>query len=115
MPKGVSSSAADQARASTGRSRSSGPAPSTCHRATTPAGSTPDTGLFVLGGHGTSVTFNADGTHTFTLGPAGTAVNVCDALARPVYCPRWRRDTRLRGSVEPRSSCGGWVRCAHAP
>jgi len=46
-----------------------------------PAGSTPDTGLFLLGGHGTSVTFNADGTHTFTLGPAGTAVNVCDALA----------------------------------
>ncbi|HET9021876.1 MAG TPA: hypothetical protein VFN34_08320 [Ornithinibacter sp.] len=49
--------------------------------ATMPPGSTPDTGLYVLGGHGTSVTFNPDGTHTFELGPHGTAEDVCDALA----------------------------------
>ena len=48
--------------------------------ATMPPGSTPDTGLYVLGGHGTSVTFNTDGTKTFTLGPNGTALDVCDVL-----------------------------------
>lgn len=48
---------------------------------TMPPGSTPDTGLYVLSGHGTSVTFAPDGTRSFTLGPNGTAVDVCDALA----------------------------------
>ena len=48
--------------------------------ATMPAGSTPGTGLFVLSGKGTRVTFNADGTRTFTLGKHGTAENVCDAI-----------------------------------
>ena len=48
--------------------------------ATMPAGSTPDTGLFVLSGKGTSVTFNADGTRSYTLGRHGTAENVCDAI-----------------------------------
>ena len=48
--------------------------------ATMPAGSTPDTGLFVLSGKGSQVTFNADGTRSFTLGKHGTAENVCDAL-----------------------------------
>lgn len=48
---------------------------------TMPRGSTPDTGLYVLSGHGTSVTFAPDGTRSFTLGPSGTAVDVCDALA----------------------------------
>jgi len=42
---------------------------------------TPDTGRFVLGGNGTSVAVDADGTYPFTLGPAGTPVNVRDALA----------------------------------
>jgi hypothetical protein len=48
--------------------------------ATMPPGSTPDTGLYVIGGRGSSVTFAADGTHTFTLGRHGTAVDVCDVL-----------------------------------
>ncbi len=39
---------------------------------TMPPGSTPDTGLYVLGGHGTSVTFEPDGSRTFTLGHHGT-------------------------------------------
>ncbi|MGG5258974.1 hypothetical protein [Phycicoccus avicenniae] len=47
---------------------------------TMPPGSTPDTGLYVLGGHGTRVTFEADGTRTFRLGHHGTAEDVCDAL-----------------------------------
>lgn len=48
--------------------------------ATLPAGSTPATGLFVLSGKGTRVTFAADGTRSFTLGRHGSAENVCDAL-----------------------------------
>jgi hypothetical protein len=48
--------------------------------ATMPAGSTPATGLFVLSGKGSSVTFHADGTRSFSLGRHGTAENVCDAL-----------------------------------
>ena len=48
--------------------------------ATMPAGSTPESGIFVLSGKGTSVTFNADGTRSFTLGKHGTASNVCDDL-----------------------------------
>lgn len=48
--------------------------------ATMPAGSTPDTGLFVLSGHGTTATFDEDGTRSYTLGETGTAENVCDAL-----------------------------------
>ena len=48
--------------------------------ATMPVGSTPDTGLFVLSGRGTTVTFGADGTRSFTLGRHGSAENVCDAL-----------------------------------
>jgi hypothetical protein len=47
---------------------------------TMPPGSTPDTGLYVLGGHGTRVTFEADGTRTFRLGRNGSAEDVCDAL-----------------------------------
>jgi len=42
---------------------------------------TPDTGRFVLGGNGTPVTVDAGGTYPFTLGPAGTPVNVRDPLA----------------------------------
>ncbi len=49
--------------------------------ATMPAGSTPATGLFVLSGKGTQVTFNADGTRTFTLGRHGQAENVCSTLS----------------------------------
>lgn len=49
--------------------------------ATMPAGSTPATGLFVLTGKGTKVTFNSDGTRSFTLGRHGSAENVCAALA----------------------------------
>lgn len=48
--------------------------------ATMPPGSTPTTGIFVLSGHGTSVTFHADGTRSFTLGPAGSAENLCLTL-----------------------------------
>lgn len=47
---------------------------------TMPPGSTPDTGLYVLGGHGTSVTFETDGTRSFHLGRHGTAEDVCDAI-----------------------------------
>ena len=48
--------------------------------ATMPAGSQPATGLFVLSGHGTTLTLNPDGTRGFTLGPQGTAENVCEAI-----------------------------------
>lgn len=48
--------------------------------ATMPTGSTPDTGLYVIGGHGSRVDFLPDGTRSFTLGPNGTAEDVCDAL-----------------------------------
>jgi len=48
---------------------------------TMPPGSTPDTGLYVLGGRGTRVVFEADGSRTFTLGRHGTAEDVCDTLA----------------------------------
>ncbi len=48
--------------------------------ATMPAGSQPGTGLYVLGGHGTTVTFESDGSRSFTLGPNGTAENVCEAI-----------------------------------
>lgn len=48
--------------------------------ATMTAGSTPGSGLYVFDGHGTSVAFNTDGTRTATLGPKGSAENVCDAL-----------------------------------
>jgi hypothetical protein len=47
---------------------------------TMPPGSTPDTGLYVLGGHDTRVTFEADGTRTFRLGRHGSAEDVCDAI-----------------------------------
>ncbi len=46
-----------------------------------PEGSSPERGLFYLGGKDTSVAFNADGTRTVTLGPKGTAENLCDTLA----------------------------------
>ncbi len=49
--------------------------------ATMPPGSSPGSGLYVLSGHGTGVTFNADGTRSFTLGPAGSAENLCSTLA----------------------------------
>ena len=49
--------------------------------ATLPAGSTPYTGLYVVSGKGTSVTFNADGTRTLTLGPNGSSIDVCAELA----------------------------------
>ena len=49
--------------------------------ATMPPGSTPDTGIYVLSGHDTGVTFEADGTRSFTLGPAGSAENLCTTLA----------------------------------
>ena len=48
--------------------------------ATMPAGSTPESGILVLSGKGTSVTSNADGTRSFTLGKHGTASTVCDDL-----------------------------------
>ncbi len=48
--------------------------------ATMPAGSTPSTGLFVLSGKGTSVTFNADGTRSYTLGKKGEALSVCPEI-----------------------------------
>lgn len=48
--------------------------------ATMPPGSTPDTGLYVLGGPGSSVTFAADGSRSFSLGPHGTAEDLCDVL-----------------------------------
>lgn len=48
--------------------------------ATLPAGSTPDTGIFVLSGHGTSVTFNPDGTRTYVVGPSGSVIDVCAEL-----------------------------------
>jgi hypothetical protein len=48
--------------------------------ATMPAGSTPETGMFVFSGHGTTVTFNEDGTRSYTLGETGTAENVCEAI-----------------------------------
>ena len=48
--------------------------------ATMPAGSTPATGLFVLDGRGTTLTLHPDGTRSFTLGPKGTAENVCEAI-----------------------------------
>ncbi|HMM96920.1 hypothetical protein [Phycicoccus sp.] len=47
---------------------------------TMPPGSTPDTGLYVLSGHGTRVVFEADGTRSFTLGRHGSADDVCDAI-----------------------------------
>ncbi|MBM6401299.1 hypothetical protein [Phycicoccus sonneratiae] len=47
---------------------------------TMPPGSTPDTGLYVLGGTGTTVFFRTDDTRAFVLGPHGTAEDVCDAL-----------------------------------
>ncbi len=47
---------------------------------TMPPGSTPDTGLYVLGGHGTEVTFEPDGTRTFSLGHHASAEDVCDTL-----------------------------------
>ena len=49
--------------------------------ATMPPGSTPGTGIYVLSGHGTGVTFEADGSRSFTLGPAGSAENLCTTLA----------------------------------
>ncbi|TPG14846.1 hypothetical protein [Pedococcus bigeumensis] len=48
--------------------------------ATMPAGSTPDTGIFVLSGHGASVTFNADGTRSYQVGPSGSVIDVCAEL-----------------------------------
>ncbi len=48
--------------------------------ATLPAGSTPDTGIFVLSGHGASVIFNADGTRIFQVGPSGSVIDVCAEL-----------------------------------
>jgi hypothetical protein len=47
---------------------------------TLPAGSTPYTGIYVVAGKGTSVTFNADGTRTLTLGKHGSSTNVCAEL-----------------------------------
>ena len=49
--------------------------------ATMPAGSTPNTGIFVLSGHGASVTFNADGTRSYQVGPSGSVIDVCAELA----------------------------------
>jgi hypothetical protein len=49
--------------------------------ATMPPGSTPQTGLFVLDGRGTSVTFNADGSRAYSLGKHGSAENLCLTLA----------------------------------
>ena len=49
--------------------------------ATMPPGSTPSTGLFVLDGKGTAVTFNADGSRSYTLGKQGTAENLCLTLS----------------------------------
>jgi hypothetical protein len=48
--------------------------------ATMPAGSSPASGIYVLGGRGTTLTLNPDGTRSFTLGPHGTAENVCAAI-----------------------------------
>jgi hypothetical protein len=48
--------------------------------ATLGPGSDPTRGIFYLGGQGTSVTLNADGTETLKLGPRGTAQNLCPIL-----------------------------------
>ena len=48
---------------------------------TLPPGSpAPGQGIYYLGGQGTSVTENPDGTATLTLGPRGTAQNLCPIL-----------------------------------
>lgn len=47
---------------------------------TLPTGSTPFTGIYVVSGKGTAVTFNADDTRTLTLGRRGTAIDVCAEL-----------------------------------
>jgi hypothetical protein len=44
------------------------------------AGSTPGRGLFLVGGRWSSLVINADGTSDLTLGPDGTAENLCRAL-----------------------------------
>ncbi|WP_265442415.1 hypothetical protein [Flexivirga meconopsidis] len=49
--------------------------------ATLPAGSTPMTGIYVVSGKGTSVSFNPDGSRTLTLGKHGTAIDVCAELS----------------------------------
>lgn len=43
-------------------------------------GSRPSRGLFYVGGRWTSVVVNQDGTSTLTLGPRGTAENLCTTL-----------------------------------
>ncbi len=48
--------------------------------ATLGPGSDPTRGIFYLGGQGTSVSVNADGTETLKLGPRGTAQNLCPIL-----------------------------------
>jgi hypothetical protein len=49
--------------------------------ATLPPGSPPPgRGIYYLGGQGTSVTVNPDGTVTLKLGPRGTAQNLCPIL-----------------------------------
>ncbi len=49
--------------------------------ATMPPGSTPDTGLYVISGHDSAVTFASDGSRSFSLGPNGTAEDLCDVLS----------------------------------
>lgn len=46
-----------------------------------PAGSNLPRGIYRVSGKGSSVRFNEDGTRTITLGPHGTAVNMCGALS----------------------------------
>ncbi len=48
--------------------------------ATLPAGSTPSSGLMVFSGHDTSVSFNADGSRSYELGPDGAVENMCQTL-----------------------------------
>ena len=45
-----------------------------------PPGSEPDTGLFYVSGHGSRLVVEDDGTEVLTLGPRGSAENLCAPL-----------------------------------
>ena len=50
--------------------------------ATLTPGSTPSRGMYYVGGQGSAVFSNGDGTYRLHLGPNGKATNVCPILAR---------------------------------
>ena len=50
---------------------------------TMPVGSAPQTGIYVLSGKGTRVTFRTDDTRTYRLGAGGLAVSVCPEIDEP--------------------------------